>query len=186
MDYRVAQSALSRLAAHVRALYVVILGLLLLNGMLGLLLWHTSNRQALVLVPPGITGATRISTFDASPRYLEALAAFALSTRLNVTPETVDGSNATLLTLVAPGAYTAFKAQLALDAKHIKAQHISSTFYLDALKVRGDSVTATGRLTRWVAERRLGSERKTYRLTFSSNGFMRRLTRFKELSNETA
>ena len=146
------------------------MGLLMCNGLLGLLLWHQSGRRDIVLVPANLYRKVRMTRDGVDSAYLEAMAMMLVNDRLNVTPENVRGSHQNILAFVDSVFYAGFKKQLALDARAIRAGRVSSSFYVS--RVRSDSkalrVTVCGRLKRWVGERFIGAVGKCYLMAFSS------------------
>lgn len=186
MEYKQAQSVMATLARHITLLRLTVFSLLLCNAMLGLLLWHQSNRRDIVLIPSNLQQKARITHDGVSASYLEAMALMLINDRLNITPQNVQGSNHNLLRFVDPAFYAAFKAQLAFDEKTIVADKIASSFYVNGIQSHPNAlmVLIHGHLTRWVGERRIGNDAKTYRLTFSKQGTVLLLQSFEEIKNK--
>lgn len=185
MEYKQAQSLIVRLVRHLKLLSLTVASLLICNAVLGLVLWHQSNRRDIILIPSNLHQKIHLTQNGFSSTYLEAMAMMLINDRLNLTPQTVQGSNQNLLQFVDPAFYAAFKKQLYLDEKSIRKGKISSSFYVN--KVHSDSkalaVTIQGQLKRWVGERLIGAEPKSYQLVFSRNGTLLRLKSFQEIKN---
>ena len=103
--------------------------------------------------------------------------------RLNITPDTIRGSNKKLLAYVSPRYYAAFKKQLESDARSIQKGKISAAFYPKQMitDAKALEVVITGNLKRWVGARLIGEDSKSYRLSFSRSGYLLLLTSFKEV-----
>ncbi len=186
MEYKQAQSRIANFVRHIRLLRLTVAGLLLCNALLALLLWHASYRRDVVLIPASLTQEARITESSVSASYLEALAMMLINDRLNITPQNVQGSNDNLLRFVDPNFYAAFKGQLARDAQTILKDKVASSFYVHDLQTdpKGLMVLVHGELKRWVGERLIGSEAKTYRLTFSQESTVVLLTSFEEFNHK--
>jgi len=186
MEYKHARSLIAKLANHIKLLSFGIAGLLVCNGLLGLLLWHQSGQKDIVLIPASLHQKATLTQSGVSHSYLESMAIMLASDRLNITPDNVSGSNQNLLTFVDPRFYTDFKNQLSRDAKIIKEGKITSTFYINTVRSNPKTliVRISGQLKRWVGERLIGTEVKSYQLKFSMRGYPLRLTSFQEIKNQ--
>jgi conjugal transfer pilus assembly protein TraE len=183
MEYKQAKSLIAKLARQIKLLSIVVGGLLACNAILGLLLWHQSNRRDIILIPSNLQQKASITQSGVSSSYLEAMAMMLVNDRLNITPENIKLSNQSLLTFVDPGYYAVFKKQLFSDESAIINGKISSSFYANSVhsNTKTMHVTICGQLKRWVGERLIGVESKSYRLTFSRNNDLLLLKSFQEL-----
>ncbi len=186
MEYKQAKSLIAKLARQIKLLSISVATLLICNAILGLLLWHQSNRRDIVLIPSSLQQKASITQDGVSAPYLEAMAMMLTNDRLNITPKNVQGSNQNLLQFVDPEFYAAFKAQLAFDEKNITDDKVASSFYVNHIQSNPKAliVLIHGQLKRWVGERLIGNEAKTYRLTFSKNGTVLLLRSFEEIKNK--
>lgn len=187
MEYQQARSLTSKLSRAITFLSILVLALLLVNALLGLLLWHQSGKKEIVLVPANLHTRASITQSGVSRSYLEAMAMMLVSDRLNITPETVAGSNQALLRFVDAQFYIAFKKQLAQEKLAIINGKIASTFYLNTLQAHphNNEVIIRGQLKRWVGLRLISQQSKTYRLQFGLTGTPLLLQSFEELTKET-
>lgn len=186
MEYKIAQSVLAKLSRHIKWLSVGMAGLLLCNAVLGLLLWHQSNRRDIILIPANLYHTAEITQQGVSSAYLDAMAVMLINDRLNLTPHNVTGSNQQLLNFVDPRYYTTFKAQLAVDAQTILQGKIASVFYVNQVQSnpKTRTVLIRGQLKRWVGKRCIGVTPKRYRLIFSRQGDVLLLTAFQEMKKD--
>lgn len=182
MEYKHATSLIRKLAYQIKLCGMLIAGLLICNAVLGLGLWHQSNKEHIILVPSNLHSSASITNSSVSPSYLDAMALMLIQDRLNITPDSIGSTDKHFLTFVAPNYYSAFKKQLSDDEDSVVSGKISSAFYLsgmqtDPVKLR---VEVNGGLKRWVGERMLDEDNKTYLLTFQRHADELQLTSFAE------
>jgi type IV conjugative transfer system protein TraE len=185
MYFKHSRSLISKLTEQIKVLGISVSALLICNSILGMLLWHQSGRRDIVLVPPGLTAGATVMQNGVSNSYLEPIARMLVNDRLNVNPSNVIGSNDDLLEFVDPHFYKTFKVQLNVDAKEIIDGKIASSFYVNSVQSRAEDlvVDVGGTLKRWVGERLISAEPKSYELKFSMTGHPLLLTSFKEINN---
>ncbi len=186
MEYKQAKSLIAKLARQIKLLSLSVTGLLICNAILGLLLWHQSNRRDIVLIPSSLQQKASITQDGVSASYLAAMAMMLTNDRLNITPKNVQGSNQNLLQFVDPEFYAAFKEQLVSDEKTIIDDQVVSSFYVNDIQSNPKALTVLvhGQLKRWVGERLIAHESKTYRLNFSKNSTVLLLKSFEEVKNK--
>ena len=186
MEYSHARSLIAKLSDRNRILGITVAALIFCNLVLGTLLWHQSGHKDIVLIPAGLKQQASVSNDGVSSSYLEAIAIMLANERLNITPGNVKGSNKEILTFVAPEFYSTFSKRLETDASVIETGKISSTFYVDNVETNaaGLEVIIKGRLKRWVGERLLGEDEKTYDLHFNLNGYQLLLDSFQEINKK--
>lgn len=184
MQYRQAKSVITKLSSTVRSLVMLSVALIACNGLLGMLLWHESNDKDIILVPSTLHDSAELTNKAISPSYLESLAIMLANTRLNVTPSTVDGSTKAVLKYVSSDFYASFKERLDRDEETIKKDKISSSFYINGVSsnVSALSVELSGVMKRWVGDRKISEDHKSYYLKFVRHGFNLNLTSFKEIN----
>lgn len=182
MEYKNAKSLIERLARQIKLLSIWFSALIFCNALLGFLVWHQSNRRDIVLIPPYLTKKAEITQSGFSSAYLEAMALMLANDRLNITPQNVEGSNQNLLQFVDPEFYVNFKAQLSRESKSITEEKISSSFYVSEVKSNPKKliVVINGQLKRWVGERAIGTDQKSYQITFVKRGSILLMKSFKE------
>ena len=186
MEYKTAKNKLSEYAKYIRYMVILITVLLVCNLVLGLLLWHQSGQEKTILVPGNLTKKSVVSKQGVDANYLMQCALFFVDTRLNITPDMVLSSDQVILSHTAPQYYAKFKSGLENEAISIKAQKISSTFYISDIKSSPNQLTVliNGKLRRWVGERALADSNKTYFLHFKLIGNELFLTAFQEVAHK--
>lgn len=185
MEYKQAKSVISKLSDQIRVISITAAALIFCNALLGALLWHQSGKKTIVLIPSTLKEKAVLTENSVSSSYLESMAMMLINDRLNITPENISASNANLLIFVDPDYYSAFKNKLSLESKTIVDSKISSSFYIDNIKTTANDliVDVSGHLKRWVGERLISSEEKSYELKFSMRGYQLLLTSFVEINN---
>jgi len=172
MEYKTAKNMLYEYARYIRYLVAFVVFLLVCNSILGLLLWHQSGQEKTVLIPANLTKKAMVSDQGVDANYLMQCALFFVDARLNVTPSSVFSSQKVILAHTAPKYYAAFKSGLERESESIKAQKISSTFYISDIKTDPKHLSAivSGNLRRWVGERALADSHKEFKLRFNLVG----------------
>lgn len=164
----------------------LLLGLLSISIAANLILAIASvsfaSRERVILVPPEISKSFWVDRNRLSPEYLEQMGQFLLQLTLNVTPQSVDHQAKVLLQYVAPAASGDLRATLSATAERIKRDGAATVFALQDLTIDAahQQLTARGRLTTYIGERRVSEIQKTYTLTFDTNAGRIVLTSFKE------
>lgn len=113
------------------------------------LLFKETPAQTIII--PEVSGpvsrtAWVVGTSGVNEAYLEEFAVWLLPDFTNLTPSSIDASIARLLKHVHPSRYSELQTKLVLEAESLKADHASSLFYPQSIKVKADElqVTATG------------------------------------------
>ncbi|EKD92153.1 MAG: hypothetical protein ACD_29C00151G0003 [uncultured bacterium] len=183
MEYKIAQHTISQLARYIKYLSLLLVISLLCNLSQSFLLWHQSGNEKTILVPENFSKISVVSNQGIDASYLLQSALFFVDARLNVTPDTVDASDRLVLSHTASEYYSAFNKLLSNESDLIKSQKISSAFYISHTQSdpKQLTVTVTGTLKRWVAERALSDAKKSYELHFQLNGTELLLTTFQEI-----
>ncbi|EDU9493271.1 type IV conjugative transfer system protein TraE [Salmonella enterica subsp. enterica] len=114
--------------------------------------WRLQNEQKTVTTPMGWQAPFAVSQNSADASYLQQMALSFIALRLNVSPETVDGSHNTLLQYIHPGAQNEMKVILAEEAQRIKADNVNSAFFQTSVRVWPDygRVEIRGMLKTWI------------------------------------
>lgn len=185
MDFRLSQSRLKVFSLVIKVLSLCVITSVTLNIVMSVFLMRCSSQQSIVLVPNTLKEESKIDNRSVSSAYLEAVATMILEERLNVTPDSVSGSNENLLRYVSPHYYASFKEQLKKDEMTIKRKKISSAFYPSEMIVDTNKlqVLVKGSLKRWVGLRSIGSENRMYKMTFVKNGYLVLLQSFKAMED---
>ncbi|OGT34147.1 MAG: type IV conjugative transfer system protein TraE [Gammaproteobacteria bacterium RIFCSPHIGHO2_02_FULL_39_13] len=183
MEYKTAQHTISQLARYIKYLSLLLVISLACNLSQSFLLWHQSGNEKTILVPENFSQISIVSDQGVDANYLLQSALFFVDARLNVTPDTVDASDKLVLSHTASEYYSTFNGLLSNESSLIKTQKISSAFYISNTQAdpKKLTVTVTGTLKRWVAERSLSDAKKTYELHFRLNGTVLFLTTFQEI-----
>ena len=155
---------------------------ILANLVLAIASVSLAGRERVILVPPRISQSFWVDAHDVSPEYLEQMGQFLLQLTLNVTPQSVDHQARVLLQYVAPATVGELRASLGATADRLKRDGAATVFAPQELTVDAahQRLTARGRLTTYIGERRVADVQKTYTLTFGTNAGRIVLTSFKE------
>ena len=128
MDINVLNNNLKQRASIIRLLCLLVAGLTISNIISILVLSKTVSHKDIVLIPAGFFKKSSITNSGVSASYIEQMSIMIANQRLNVTPDNIAQSNASILKYVNPSYYSSFKKQLDLDADAIKSEKIASSF----------------------------------------------------------
>lgn len=168
MDFRVYQNKLSQLSARFNLMVCLVFGLLIANVVLSFLVYLGWNRHSIEVTPFfGSSGYIK-SAQQVDGTYLSLMTKNFVYARLNVTPETVQSNHEQLLSFVNPKHYADFVKTLNAESKVIKAQKVSSNFYITRVIPSPQNLTVKvkGRLARYVGIKQISEEPKIYKLAF--------------------
>jgi type IV conjugative transfer system protein TraE len=158
MDIRVYRDRLANLEFGVKALLVVVLGLiaaLIANGLF--------TRQVVVQVTPvEVTRPYELTAQSASPEYYRQMALSLVALITNVTPASVDVSHEAFRRYVAPAVYGRISEALAADAQYVKQYQIARVFWPEQVEQDRDRVTLLGREQRVIGHNKVAEEERAY------------------------
>lgn len=146
-------------------------------------IWHLSDKERIVLVPPQLEQSVWLKGDSVSSTYLEQMSLFFIQLALNVTPDNASFMHQQLLKRVEPSAYGALKTKLANDADVLKRRNISTTFYPVNFSINQakNQVDVEGDFETRVGKTQTSFVRKTYRMTFSNRHGQWFVSEFREL-----
>lgn len=182
MEYKFSEEKNKELKRKNNILIKLCFLMVLCNVLYVLLLKYEWDKKQVVLVPMNLYKSAEIGQSSVSSSYLEQVAIFLSSQRLDVTPKTIHQNTLLILSHTDPRYYSDFKRVLNKEEGTIIEKDISSAFYIRELKVDTSKliVLMSGDLRRWVGERFIGSSDKTYKMKFSHVGNKILLTSFTE------
>lgn len=187
MDFKIYQHRLNRLSARFNLMVALVLGLLLSNGIMSVLLYHTVLHQRIEITPffEGTSYTKSNRTVDS--HYLQMMSENFIYSRLNVTPETVRSHHQRLLSYIDAREYVKFTRKLNQEAALIIRQKIASHFVIT--KITTDSnqfrCVVSGILKRSVGLRELPDSPLQYVLQFRYQDGRLTVVQFrKEILNE--
>lgn len=150
-----AKLSTNRIIAYGFIIVGVLLALSIISNIIqGVNNYRLQNEQRTVITPMGFYAPFAVSKNSADASYLQQVALSFVDTRLNVSPETVDGKHELLLKFVRPGAQPDMKVKLAQEAIRIKDNEVNSVFYQEKMKVypKGGRVDLWGTLKTWIGD----------------------------------
>ncbi len=122
--------------------------MLLLLANLGLtgLAWVVSGKDRVLLIPSEICHSFWVSADDVAPAYLEQMAVYFTERLLTYNPQSLETQLAAVLPLMDPGYFGVLKNQVSEEVKKVTAQKISSSFFIQQVRVNGLQVHLDGSL----------------------------------------
>ncbi|MBD1576947.1 type IV conjugative transfer system protein TraE [Vibrio sp. S11_S32] len=169
MDISVKRESL----AIAKGLNVLLLGLvavlLILTLVLGFSLAYVSIHKTRTLVPPTLTQPVTLSETKVDGAYLSQMGHYFLWLKMNVSPESVVGQYAQILKFVDSDSYHIIEPQFAKEAKFIKSQKVSSSFFIEKTQVdvKNLIVRFNGTLKKYALGTALPDKRLTYDVHFA-------------------
>ncbi|HFL1539369.1 TPA: type IV conjugative transfer system protein TraE [Enterobacter asburiae] len=177
--------------SRVLALGFIFLGVtvvlsLSVNVIQGINNYRLQNEQRTVTTPMLYSTPFAVSQNYGDASWLQQMALSFVALRLNVSPETVDASHATLLEFIRPSAQNQLKVVLAEEANRIKADNVNSAFYKTSIRVWPEAgrVEIRGELRTWIGDSKPFPELKHYVLNVRRQDGVSWLEKFGEIKDE--
>lgn len=182
MDFGASQTALQKSAAKSNLLLLLCLFLLVSNVILATVIFRIAAQKSVIITPAVINKPFTISSTHVDVNYLRQMSLFFVNTRLNVTPETVNGNNQLLLQYISSKFYHQFSSMLLNEAREIELQKISSVFYPNKTSVYLSQLTVVidGTLKRYVGSREIQPEIKRYIIKYTYKSGVLKIISFAE------
>lgn len=141
-----------------------------------------SHRQMVALIPMNLNSPMSVSNNVVSSQYLDESALSFIDLRLNFDPDTIDNNHQVILRFVSPGSYKKIKSALDQESKLVKSQGISSSFYINKIKVNKQSLSVmiSGTLNRAVVDKQLIPVKATFLITFENDDGLLSINQFVE------
>ena len=136
---------------------------------LGLAYWviNTDVREKTIVVPPVFEKAFWVHGDEVSPEYLEQMAVFFASLALTYNPDNIDHQVGLFLRYADPKSYGALAAKLEGDAHKIKRNRLSSVFYPQEIRLKGQQAALTGQLTTLVGNKQTEQRQARFLIRFA-------------------
>ncbi|OGT41477.1 MAG: type IV conjugative transfer system protein TraE [Gammaproteobacteria bacterium RIFCSPHIGHO2_12_FULL_40_19] len=186
MEYHLFQRNLEDAHKIVKHLVLTCVSLLFAIILLIFLCISISHRNMTTLVPMNLNTPMTISNNSVSTQYLNESALSFINLRLNFDPDTIDLNHNIILRSIAPNNYQDIKKALDQESKLVKAQSISSSFYINDISINKKmlSVLFTGTLVRSVSDKALKSVKTQFQIDFENKNGLLLITQFFEVNNQ--
>ncbi len=185
MQYKLFQNNLEEAQKFSKLLLNACAALLLMMTLLILLCLSISHRNMTTLIPMNLNAPMTVSNNAISSQYLNESALSFINLRLNFDPDTIDYDHNIILRSVSPDSFDNIKKALDQESKLIKAQSISSNFYINNIKINRKtlSVLVSGVLLRSVADKPLKPINTQFQISFDNQNGLLLITQFYEVKN---
>jgi len=187
MKFAASQTKLEQLTNRLHYLLVMSIGLLVANVFLVLLAGWAFWRHTTLVVPTEISQPFTIANSAVDASYLQQMALFFISERLNITPQNVEHGHKIILQHTDAAFYNQFVGILNKEKESVMKQNISSAFYPQEVLVNSKQllVKVKGSLAHWVGSTPLVSSEKHYVIKFTRRGGRLKVASF-AIQNERA
>lgn len=159
--------------------FIITLGLLITNILMGVLLFNKSER--VIIVPAYFKQSFWNQGELVSNEYIEEMSLFFTKLMLDTTPDSHKYRKDVILRYVAPEHYHKLEERLFKEAEEMYKQGVSTSFATKQIKVNSKKLSAevTGTLTRYISGMRVGQSIEVYELEFGFSGGIFMLKNFK-------
>lgn len=130
MKHVLKKSRIQYLVDNRNGYLVLASGSLLLNIVLGVIIYCVLGYEKTVLVPPTIIHGSWVSENKVSSNYLSSMSILLADIRLNLTPANAALQRQLFLEYVDPKNYEKLKTELIEEEEKLKNEHISMTFFM--------------------------------------------------------
>lgn len=185
MEYHLFQNNLEDAHRMIKYLVLTCASLLCAAILLTFLCISISHRNMITLVPMNLNAPMTVSNSSVSTQYLNESALSFINLRLNFDPDTIDLNHNIILRFIAPTDYQDIKKALDQESKLVKAQSISSSFYISDISINKKmlSVLFTGTLVRSVSDKTLKAVKTQFQIDFENKNGLLLITQFFEVEN---
>ncbi|MCX7125445.1 MAG: type IV conjugative transfer system protein TraE [Gammaproteobacteria bacterium] len=186
MEYQLFQNNLEDAHKIIKCLVLTCISLLSMIVLLTFLCIAISHRNMTTLIPMNLNTPMTVSNNAVSPQYLNESALSFINLRLDFDPDSIDLNHKVILRSIAPTNYQAIKKILDQESKLVKAQGISSSFYINGISInkKSLSVLVTGTLVRSVSDKTLKAVRTQFQIDFENDNGLLLITQFFEVKNQ--
>jgi conjugal transfer pilus assembly protein TraE len=173
MKLRIQNSFLQHAIRRRNGYLALACGSLVVNILLGMILFSMVGREKTILLPPKISQSFWVEHGDVSPEYLAEMGQFFTTLRFNITASNMEMQRDMLLRYVSPEYYAALKIELINDAGRMAREHVASVFYPVDIKVDAKRLETlvTGDLIAIIGTNQLPAKRITYKVSYSYNNY---------------
>ena len=145
---------------------VLIGGLTLFNSFM---LQLALNRQAVVLVPPGLKSKVSLTAGTIDKSYAREMARYLVNLLLVYSPGTVRKQFEEVLTIIEPGQVAEYQARLLETVDTVELSSASKVFYTTNMKLKPDEnlIEVTGIEKTFVQDQKTDEKQKLYTIGFT-------------------
>lgn len=123
--------------------------------------------ERIIITPPDMRQAFWVEGEKVDPEYLMEMAKFFAQDLLTYNPENAAGQFENVLKYVDPQVNTVMRRQLMTDVDQIKSKAMSSVFWVQQAKAKGNTVYLYGTKRDMMAGNVIGDSNKGYQMDFS-------------------
>ncbi len=151
-----------------RNLWMVV-ALLTAFANVGLAYWvlNTDVREKTIVVPPRFEKTFWVHGDNVSPEYLEQMAVYFAGLALTYNPDNISHQVSQFLRYADPESYGSLAARLEGDAHKIQRNRLSSVFYPQEVRLKGEQAILTGQLTTLVGNKQTEQRQARFLVQFA-------------------
>lgn len=140
------------------------------NMVLVVWLVRVDVREKVIVTPPVVEKSFWVHGDEVSPEYLEQMALFFAGLALTYHPDNVDDQVRLFLRYADPAVYGALASRLEADAEKVRRNNLSSVFYPQEVRIKGQRVALTGQLATFVGQKSVDTRQGVFRFRFEYRG----------------
>lgn len=166
MKERLFHSRVKELLKQRNLLLTFAMGLLLSNGILGIIVGLSDQR--VIVMPADLRSEVWVERGRVSESYVEEMAVFFCHLILTVSPQSAAFQRDILLRYALPESYGELRAKLTSEETRYKKEELSTSFRPSSLTINTlqNEVKISGDLTSYVGQKKVTQTRETYILQY--------------------
>ena len=154
------------------------------NLLLAFWVLTASTAEKTIITPAELSKSFWVQGDNVSPEYLEQMAEYISGLALTYNPANIDYRTKAFLKYADPRAYGELESKMYEDAEQSRRNRISSIFFSQEAKIKGNQVALTGVLETMVGSKQTNSRQATFLVEFNYRGGKLYVRKFVEVERD--